>query len=216
MPSTTTHLIQRIQEGLPLQVRIEQEMAWIEEGTDCCSRFPVHPQQKGLVEGTYEATLEVARAGRFLMEEEIVVHPLRAWLNCQEAAVRLVLNRDPQGGPLTTAPFDLEGIEIAVRPTLPVAPGGRVIRMASLLPCREMRFYTCAGGGVWKVVTLNRGERKPKGNPAPRTDPAPQRDRFSELAAVLPTRPSARPFGGGVEEGRKHREDFEGFRMRTV
>ncbi len=208
-----TRFLQRIQEGLPLLVHIERGMAWVEDGIGRRTRFPVRPMESFPMEGTLEATLEVTQGGRFLPAEEISVHPLTTWLGCQQAAVRLVVNRDSGGDPFISLPFELEGIEIVVRPLFSFLAEDRTWKIACLLPCHEVRIYTHARDHSWKVSSQTFGSRETvplKGEPSEATQ---FRDRFSELAAALPTGPCSRPYGNPRGDGGKRREDWEGFRM---
>lgn len=216
MNSQPTFLLQRIQEGLPLSVRIEHEEARILDGSERWTRFPVCPKELPLVEGSYDATLEVACHGRFLTAVEIQTHPLKNWLARKDAAVRLVVNRDAEGKPLLSAPFSLEGIEVAVRPTLTGAYGDPAWRIACLLPCHEVQVFTQAGDRSWKVLNRKHGDQE---SISTKMEPAEEPrigDRFDELAAALPSRPTARPYGTRGEDTKKRREEMERFRMGRV
>ena len=207
-------LLQRIQEGLPLPVRLEGEQAVVEDGEGRCTHFPLCPSENSPLEGSYDATLEVTHHGRFLDAKEIGTRPLKAWLGCKETSVRLVVNRNPVGEPLDSVPFTLDGIEVVVRPTLNRSAGERAWRLASLLPCREVRLYSPAGEQSWRVFTrvhdrlysleMNRNE----------TPQPPIHDRFNAMAAALPSHPMARPYGTRLLGTRKQKEDWKGFQMK--
>jgi hypothetical protein len=214
MNSQPTLLLQRIQEGLPLSVRIEHEEARILDGPDRWTRFPVCLKELSPVEGSFDATLEVACHGHFLTAVEIQAHPLKNWLTRKDAAVRLVVNRDTEGKPLLSLPFSLEGIEVTVRPTLTGALGDPAWRIACLLPCHEVHVFAQAGDRSWKVLNRKHGYQ---GSISTRVEPIEEsriRDRFDELAAALPSKPTARPYGTPGEDTKKQREDWKGFRLR--
>jgi len=86
MKPHSTSLLQRIQEGLPLQVRVEREQATIEDGEGRRSHFPILPAEIPPLEGIYDAAFEVAQDGRFLTAGEISARPLKAWLGCKQDA----------------------------------------------------------------------------------------------------------------------------------
>jgi len=197
-------------------VRVEGEQVVVEEGEGRRTHFPLRSGGIPPLEGNYDAILEVAWNGCFLKAEEISTRPLKAWLGCQEAAVRLVVNRNPEGEPLDSAPFILDGIEVVVRPTLNRSAGERAWRLASLLPCREVRVYSLDSERSWKVFSQVPGVRnfmdmKQEEVPEPQVH-----DRFNEMAAALPSQPTACPYGTRFSGTRKRNEDWKGFRMENL
>jgi hypothetical protein len=212
--------LQRIQEGLHLLARAQDGflvLALPDTPNQVWARLPVEGVREEEAGLEHDSTLEAFRDGKRLGQEEIAEAGC-AWLIADDSVtLRLVLNHR-EGNPLVDANWRAGGMWIAARPSMSSSEGELRWKAARSLPCNELRTYRQSTGGRWRIETeggcLNQSQRK--------SEPAsgesyPTRDRYSQWADRIPTRPLARPCAVPAPgTPLVQREGWDGYRMNPV
>jgi len=198
MSDKKTTYIQRIQPGLPVLAMAKDDVLVLhtrDKDRSEMGRIPLSEPTEDKRE--FDATLEAFLNGQRLDANRIRETGFKSLASDERINLRLVLNHDDSDNPLVEAGFYCERLEVASRPTLSDEVSRDAMRLASDIPCEQVRTYRRGEDGMWTIDT----------------DEPVLADRSARIAPSIPKKPIARPFTAPVSATADCAEGLLSYRM---